>query len=187
MPNVDAQVKTEIMNVLRGHAISLKTFSRLVGWHINNQMIKNKKRETTWAANTNRDLENDKKYGPFTIPEDWTTEAIADIADSLYGGSCYEHFVPDEYEEVEGAQTDVDDWDMYRINIQDTISEDDFYEQLADNICYEFDPGEVVKGSVMVNAIEDAANSIAQDAYDKYDPTNGYQTRKGSHGHSYYY
>lgn len=39
----------------------------------------------------------------------------------------YEEYVPDETEEVE-IQVDVDDFDTYRVNFQDTIDIDDFFE-----------------------------------------------------------
>lgn len=65
-----------------------------------------KKREDAWKKHTLRGIDIDKKFAPIKTPKG---DDAADMerferdVDALFGGSVYDTFVPDEYEEIEGA------------------------------------------------------------------------------------
>lgn len=100
-------------------------------------------------------------------------ERFQEEVDALFGGSAYDTFVPDKYEKVEGAQRDLDDWDIYQINLQDTIEEADFWERIFDRLYGSYGVRQAVKASELRSWFEKNGSEIAEEAFEKYDPEKG--------------
>jgi len=96
--------------------------------------------------------------------------AFREAADALFGGSAYDAFVPDEYEEVEGERRDLDDWDVWKVNLQNTISEDGFWDQVFDRLLDDFDDGEEIDAARLKSWMEAAGGRIAEEALGEYEP-----------------
>lgn len=122
-----------------------------------------------------------------TMPTD--DNDIIELLDSMFNGSCYEHFFPDETEEMEWTQTDVDDFDAYRVNYQDMMDEESFYERMLDSIHDNYEPGDIVDEDGFNAFVERLGEDMYHNAEENFNPEEaGCQLIwKGSHGHSYYY
>lgn len=94
--------------------------------------------------------------------------------------SYYEYFVPDEDTEI-SFQTDVDDFDEYTINFQDTISKDDFWEALYDFAINSTELHNGMDSSNFIDILDKQAEKIAEDAYENYEPNSGQMTWKGGY------
>lgn len=120
-----------------------------------------------------RGIDIDKKFAPITIPDSDNSadmERFKKEIDALFGGSVYDTFVPDEYEEIEGAQRDLDDWDVYRINLRSTIDEDGFWERIYDKLYEDYDANQTEKASELVFWFDKVGSEIAEDALENYEP-----------------
>lgn len=133
------EVKRDIVKLFAGYVCQLDAFMRVFGGYacknaygtVRQKAADAKKKEDAWKHQTLRGIDIDKKFAPITTPDDNDEndlERFREEVDALFNGSAYDEFVPDEYEEVEGAQRDLDDWDVYRINLQSTIDEESFWE-----------------------------------------------------------
>ena len=145
------------------------------------------KSETLKAKEKTDDVQRNIKAkvpAEITIPDyEAPTEQvdeIIDLAAKFYGHpGLYDWAVPDEYEEVEGAQRDLDDWDVYRINRQETISEEDFYERVAEEMFDNWEPGETVQTKNFAAAISDIAEKISETALEEYEPDEDQLIHRG--------
>ena len=87
--------------------------------------------------------------------------------------SFYEQFVPEKYEDFEGDRTAIDDWDMWKVNHQDTISRKTFWDLLYDE-CANDD--RILDGMPLAEfreAVEENAQKIADEAWADYEPDEG--------------
>ena len=120
-----------------------------------------------------RGIDIDRKFAPITTPDDNDKndlQRFRNEVDALFNGSAYDEFVPNEYEEVEGARRDLDDWDIYRINLQSTIDEESFWDQIFDRLYDEYSANQKVKASELAFWFEKAGYAVAQEALENYQP-----------------
>lgn len=106
-------------------------------------------------------------------------EDFMDWADDKLGGSAYDKIVSDEPEEVEGAQRDLDDFDLYKYSQQDALDEDEFWEKILEGVHEDFDDGEEVQASRVISWLERKGKSIAEDAFENFDPGEEYCVHVG--------
>jgi hypothetical protein len=119
-----------------------------------------------------------------TIPEnltengDWQEKFMA-WADEQFNGSVYDSLVSDIEDEYDGAQRDLDDWDVYRYSEQDAIDVDEFWDNLFDKISDDFDAGEKVDASDMIEFIKKAGSEVVDDAMENFEPDDDYLIHRG--------
>lgn len=146
---------------------------------------KQRQREANWKMKTAADIEIDRKFGKVRLPDDWDDwddaemDKLRDVIDGMFDGDTYDQFVPDKYEDVDGTQRDVDDWDVYSVNYQDTITEDEFWDRLFEELPAKFGPGVDVRASELYGAVWELGEKIAQDAWENYDPDESQMTYRG--------
>ena len=120
-----------------------------------------------------RGIDIDKKFAPIMTPDDNDKndlQRFRNEVDALFNGSAYDEFVPNEYEEVEGTRRDLDDWDIYRINLQNTIDEESFWDQIFDRLYDDYSANQKVKASELAFWFEKAGYAVAQEALENYPP-----------------
>ena len=59
---------------------------------------------------------------------------------------------------------------MYRVNLQSTIDEESFWEQIYDRLYEDYDANQTVKASELVFWFDKACSEIAEDALENYEP-----------------
>ena len=111
-------MKRDIVKIFAGYACPENVFTSIFGGYacgnacgnacgtVRQKVADAKKREDAWKSRTLRGIDIDKKFAPITIPDNSDStdmERFEKEADALFGGSVYDTFVPDEYEEIEGA------------------------------------------------------------------------------------
>lgn len=178
---VPEEVKRDIVKIFAGYVCPKSVFIRIFDGYVcgnaygtvRQKVVDAKKREKEWKSRTLRGIDIDKKFAPITIPDDNNNTDMKRFEkeiDALFGGNVYAAFVPDEYEEIEGAQRDLDDWDVYRINLQNTIDEKSFWEQIYDRLYEDYGANQTVKASELTFWFDNAGSEIAEDALKKYEP-----------------
>lgn len=174
-------MKRDIVKIFAGYVCPENTFTRIFGGYacgdaygtIRWKAAAAKKREEAWKKRTLRGIDIDKKFAPITTPDDSDSadmERFEKEIDALFGGSTYDTFVPDEYGEIEGARRDLDDWDVYRVNMQNTIAQENFWEQIYDRLYEDYDANQTVKASELVFWFKKVGSEIAEDAFENYEP-----------------
>ena len=100
-------------------------------------------------------------------------------ADSNFGGSAYDNIVSNEPEEVEGAQRDLDDFDMYEYSQQDALDEEDFWEKIFEKMHEDFEDGQEIQANEIIGWLENEGETIAVDAFENFDAGEEYCTHVG--------
>ena len=108
------EVKRDIVKIFAGYVCPENMFTRIFGGYacgnaygtVRQKVADAKKREEAWKSRTLRGIDIDKKFAPITTPDSSDSadmERFEKEVDALFGGSVYDTFVPDEYEEIEGT------------------------------------------------------------------------------------
>lgn len=130
------------------------------------------------------DIEIDRKYPEIQITDLNNTkyENIINIINDINKKDLYDQFVPDEYTEIEGERRDLDDWDEYSVNLQNTISRQNFWDQLYDELCNYVENldknnnGLNIKASKLYKLFLDKAEEISTKAFEEYQPNEDTDT-----------
>ena len=102
------------MKIFAGYVCPENMFTRIFGGYacgnaygtVRQKVADAKKREEAWKSRTLRGIDIDKKFAPITTPDNSDRADMKRFkkeVDALFGGSVYDTFVPDEYEEIEGT------------------------------------------------------------------------------------
>lgn len=134
-------------------------------------------------------LNNDKLI---KIPEENASQQDLNFFEneinSLFNGSLYDTFVPEEYIDIQGDRCDFDDWDEYRVNLQDIINEKEFWEYIYDKLYDYYDFGQNVNSFEIKKQFDSICNEIVEEAIRNYEPSEEQLVHKGrDKGYGYWH
>ena len=186
----------EALSILRGHAVSEKTFAAVISIaaKIEAKSRHAHQRAKKWKESQLFKIAFQKGMkDSFPCRYDGNQEYGQVLAWMCKAARCktpselYDQLVSSEREEREGAQTAVDDWDEFYASEQDAVSQDSFLDSLVDRfdsfveqhgdedgIC-SVDEGD------LLSWLEDTSRDIIDDAWQNFDYRDC-QTHKGSSG-----
>lgn len=178
-----------VVDVLRGKTVSGKTLQAVLNWRkkLGYKMNDLKRKEQDAHSKEVFRIGQDRE-GPFEFTEYTADKDIIGWVCRLYGckdgSDLYNTLVSDETETWDGNQTAVDDFDQFRASYQDMISEEQFLDQLVEEINEKYCDSGVVQGSELRKTVDAAVEEILDDAFRNFDYSDC-QTYRGR-GDVYY-
>ena len=189
----------EALSILRGHAVSEKTFAAVINIATKIK-VKNEyahQRAKKWKENQLFKIAFQKGMNDtFPCRYDGNQEYGQILAWMCKAAGCktpselYDQLVSSEREEHEGAQTAVDDWDEFYASEQDAVDQGSFLDSLVDrfdDFAEQHDDEDgvcLVDESDLESWLEETSRDIIDEAWQNFDYRDC-QTRKG--GRDIYY
>lgn len=189
----------EVLSILRGHAVSEKTFAAVINIATKIE-VKNRyahQRAKKWKDNQLFKIAFQKGMkDTFPCRYDGNQEYGQVLAWMCKAAGCktlselYDQLVSSEREEHEGTQTAVDDWDEFYASEQDAIGQSSFLDSLVERFDSFVEQHEDEDGICLVDEgdllswLEETSRDIIDNAWQNFD-YRSYQTRKG--GSDIYY
>ena len=107
---------------------------------------------------------------------------------SLFNGSLYDTFVPEEYITIEGTRRDFDDYDEYSVNLQYIINEKEFWDYIYDKLYDYYDFGQNVNSFEIKEQLDSICNEIVEEAIENYEPSEDQLVHRGrDKGYDYWH